>query len=327
MMSIPPGLPLLGSAPRQIDYTLVDVFAEAPLKGNMLAIFTDATGLSADEMQALARETNLAETTFILPRDPAIEAQRGVQVRIFTIQEELKFAGHPTLGTASWLYWNHPVLRGSQVITLDLPVGPISVCFGDQAQGKPGVFGTMQQNSPVFGDIHDRAAVAAALNLNVEDLDPDLPIQTVSTGMAFCIVPLRSLEVAKRLNIPQHSAQAWLGRSDAKFFYCIAPAEPASGANWHNRMQFYNGEDPATGSAAGCAIAYLVRHGRVASGEPIIFEQGIEVNRPSRIHVQASISAIEGPDSAGNTAKAVFGNLVFVGGRTITVASGRFFLP
>jgi len=323
-MSIPPGLPLSGSAPRQLDYALVDVFAEAPLEGNMLAIFTDATGLPPETMQALARETNLAETTFILPRDPAVEAQRGVRVRIFTVQEELKFAGHPTLGTASWLYWNHPVLRGSEVITLDLPVGPISVRFGRQVPGRPGVFGTMQQNPPVFGEIHDRAAVAAALNLGVEDLDPDLPIQTVSTGMAFCIVPLRSLAVAKRLNIPQHSAQAYLDHSDAKFFYCIAPAAPESGAHWHNRMQFYNGEDPATGSASGCAIAYLVHHGQAASGEPVLFEQGIEINRPSRIHVQASVS---GTGTPGNPSEVQFPDLVFVGGRTIPVASGRFFLP
>jgi len=335
MMSIPPPAPAFTNGRRAFDYSLVDVFAEAPLEGNMLAIFTDATNLSGEEMQALARETNLAETTFIVPRDPAVEAHRGVQVRIFTVQEELKFAGHPTLGTASWLFWNHPVLRGSEVVTLDLPVGPISVRFGQQSPGKPGVFGTMQQNPPVFGAVHDRAAVAAALNLGIEDLDPDLPVQTVSTGMAFCIVPLRSLAVAARLSIPQHSAQAYLARSDAKFFFCIAPAAPESEAQWHNRMQFYNGEDPATGSASGCAVAYLVHHGRAASGENIVFEQGIEIHRPSRIHVQASVAPAETtPERAIGTLhpglhgpKVQFPDLVFVGGRTIPVASGRFFLP
>jgi trans-2,3-dihydro-3-hydroxyanthranilate isomerase len=334
-MSIPPGLQLFGNAPRQFDCTLVDVFAEAPLEGNMLAIFTDASGLSAAEMQALARETNLAETTFIIPRGAAIEAQHGVQVRIFTVQEELKFAGHPTLGTASWLYWSHPVLRGSEVITLDLPVGPISVRFTEQSPDKPEVFGTMRQNPPVFGDVHDPAAVAAALNLSVDDLDLALPIQTVSTGMAFCIVPLRSLAVSKRLSIPQHSAQAYLAGSDAKFFFCIAPAAPDSGAQWHNRMQFYNGEDPATGSASGCAIAYLVYHRRVAAGESVIFEQGSEIDRPSRIHVQATVTpsslesapAVGTLDSGVHGANVSFPDLVFVGGRTIPVATGRFFLP
>jgi trans-2,3-dihydro-3-hydroxyanthranilate isomerase len=313
-MSTQPGT---SASLRGFDYALVDVFAEAPLTGNMLAIFTDARGLSSEEMQALARETNLAETTFIVPREPAVEEQSGVQVRIFTVQEELRFAGHPTLGTASWLYWNHPVLRGAEVITLDLPVGPISVRFGAQEQQRQGVFGTMQQKAPAFGDIHDPAAVAAALGLAVEDLEASLPIQTVSTGMAFCIVPLRSLEVSSRLAIPQRAAQAYLDGSDAKFFFCITRAAEGSGADWHNRMQFYNGEDPATGSASGCAIAYLVHHKAVSSGRAVVFEQGLEINRPSRIHVQAGFS----------TANTDIPDLVFVGGRTIAVASGRFFLP
>jgi trans-2,3-dihydro-3-hydroxyanthranilate isomerase len=295
------------------DYAIVDVFAEQPLAGNALAVFTDARGLTTEQMQAIARETNLCETTFILPRDAAVERERGVQVRIFTVREELQFAGHPTLGTASWLYLNHPTLGGSPTITLDLRVGPIPVSFSAQPQG-PGVYGTMRQNDPTFGQVHDRSAVAAAIGLSVDDLDPALPIQTVSTGMAFCIVPLRSLEVAARLAIPQPLAQAYLSGSDAKFFHCITRASAASGAGWHARMQFYNGEDPATGSASGCTIAYLVRHSLAASGQPIVLEQGIEMLRPSRIYV----SATRQRDQVSE---------VFVGGRTIPIASGRFFLP
>src|SRR6202453_881754 len=117
------------STSRTFDFAQVDVFAERPLEGNALAIFTDARGLSSDQMQALARETNLSETTFILPRSPEIERERGVHVRIFLTTEEVPFAGHPTLGTASWLYLNHPVFRGSEQITLDLGVGPIAVRF------------------------------------------------------------------------------------------------------------------------------------------------------------------------------------------------------
>jgi trans-2,3-dihydro-3-hydroxyanthranilate isomerase len=300
-----------------IEYALVDVFAESHLEGNMLAIFPDARNLSTETMQALARETNLAETTFIIPRDPSTEAQHGVKVRIFTVKEELRFAGHPTLGTATWLYLNHPVLRGSGNITLELPVGPISVRFTSQHDGHPGVFGTMQQNPPAFGELHEPSGIAAALGLSVDDLDPALPIQTVSTGMAFCIVPLRSLEVATRLSIPQARAQEYLDGSDAKFFYCITRAATGSAAGWHARMQFYNGEDPATGSAAGCAISYLVHQDIVASGQPAVIEQGIEIHRPSRIHVCATFSA-DGSRSI---------KTVFVGGRTIPVANGRFFLP
>ena len=300
------------------DFAQVDVFAENPLEGNALAIFTDARGLTTEEMQALARETNLNETTFILPRAPEIERERGVQVRIFLTTEEVPFAGHPTLGSASWLYWNHPILRGAEQITLDLGIGPIPVRFTPSQPGEQGVFGTMKQNDPTFGEIRnsrqDRNGLAAALNLSAGDLDPELPAQVVSTGMAFCIVPLRSLEVAARLRIPPQPARAYLDRIGAKFFHCITRAHADSGADWHARMQFDTGEDPATGSASGCTIAYLVRHGAAESEQPIVIEQGIEMLRPSRIHVSATIEN-------GIVTK------VFVGGRTIPVASGRFFLP
>jgi trans-2,3-dihydro-3-hydroxyanthranilate isomerase len=300
------------------DFAQVDVFAENPLEGNALAIFTDARGLSTAEMQALARETNLSETTFILPRASEIERERGVQVRIFLTTEEVPFAGHPTLGTASWLYWNHPTLRGAEQITLDLGIGPIPVRFIPSQPFEHGVFGTMKQNDPTFGEIRnnsdDRHALAAALNLSAEDLDPELPSQVVSTGMSFCIVPLRSLEVAARLRISPQIARDYLDRIGAKFFHCITRAHANSRADWHARMQFDTGEDPATGSASGCTIAYLVRHGAARSGQPIVIEQGIEMLRPSRIHVSATIQN----DIVTK---------VFVGGRTIPVAIGHFFLP
>jgi trans-2,3-dihydro-3-hydroxyanthranilate isomerase len=297
------------------DYAQVDVFAEQPLEGNQLAIFCDARGLSDAEMQLLARETNLSETTFILPRAPEIERERGIQVRIFTTAEELPFAGHPTLGTASWLYWNHPVLRAAETITLDLKVGPIPVRFTPPERGQHGVFGTMRQNDPIFGAMQDHAELATVLGLQLSDLDQELPIQTVSTGNPFCIVPLSSLAAAAHLSVPQTpEVKTYLDQHGAKFFYFITRAGTGSGAAWHARMQFYNGEDPATGSAAGPTIAYLVRHGQVASGETVVIEQGIEMLRPSRLYVSAKISGDKVSD-------------VFVGGRTIPVATGRFFLP
>jgi trans-2,3-dihydro-3-hydroxyanthranilate isomerase len=301
------------TAHQAYDYAVVDVFAEQPLEGNQLAVFTDARGLSTEEMQAIAREMNLSETTFILPRDEATERERGVQVRIFTVREELPFAGHPTLGTATWLYLNHPVFGGHQTIPLDLRVGRVPVAFAPERQGH-GIFATMRQNNPTFGAVHERDAVARALGLAVDDLHPELPVQTVSTGLPFCIVPLRSPEVSARLAIPQHLAQEYLAASDASFFFCIARGGTTPGADWHNRMQFYNGEDPATGSASGCAIAYLVRHGAVASGAPTVFEQGVEMRRPSRIHARASLNGTQIEN-------------VFVGGRTIPIATGRLFLP
>ena len=292
----------------ELDYALVDVFAEHALEGNMLAIFTDARGLTTDQMQALAREMNLAETTFILPADAETELREGVRVRIFSTEEEFPFAGHPTLGTAAWLHLNHPVLRGAGTITLKLKVGPIPVQF--KAADSPGVYGTMRQNDPVFGRVHDTAEVAEVLGLGLRDLNAAHAIQTVSTGMPFCVVPMASLEALGRLQIPQAPAQRWLAEHGAKFFYCLAQA----GENkFRARMQFYSGEDPATGSAAGCAAAWMVRHGWLASAVPGVIEQGAEIRRPSRITVQATEIQGEIRD-------------VFVSGRTIPVAAGRFFL-
>ena len=298
----------------------MDVFAERALEGNPLAVFHDARLLSDEEMQALARETNLAETTFVLPTDDAEEERKhGVRVRIFTTQEELPFAGHPTLGTASWLYLNHPVLRGAETITLRLNVGPITVRFepGDDAVG---VRGRMTQNDPVFGSVHDRAAVAAALGLGEEDLAEGYAPQTVSTGLAFCIVLLKDLSVLKRLQISQREAVAWLAKTDAKFFYCIAAQDREESVNaglqrvFCARMQFYGGEDPATGSASGCCISWLVNQGLVNADEAVLIEQGVEILRPSRITVSAGM---------------VDGRVcdVRVSGRTIPVAKGSFFLP
>jgi trans-2,3-dihydro-3-hydroxyanthranilate isomerase len=302
---------------RTLHYSVLDVFAERPLEGNPLAVFHDARSLSSDEMQSLARELNLAETTFILPSDdPERDRAEGVRVRIFTTQEELPFAGHPTLGTATWLHLNHPTLCGAQTITLQSNVGPIAVRFEPRSDDSLGVRGTMQQNDPVFGNTHDRLDVAGAIGLHTDDLSQQHAPQTVSTGMPFCIVPLRSLEVARRLHMAQTEAQAWLNRNDAKFFYCIAPTETQQhdGPHWHARMQFYGGEDPATGSAAGCCISWLVKNGLAASQQSVVIEQGIEILRPSRITAQATL--------AGDRIHSVL-----VGGRTIPVASGSFFLP
>ncbi len=303
-----------GSPLRSFQTAQLDVFAERALEGNMLAVFTDGRGLSDAEMQALARETNLSETTFILPRDADAEREDGVKVRIFTTREELPFAGPPTLGTASWLYWNHPLLRGADEICLDLPIGRIPVRFTPPQPGETGVFGEMRQRDPEFGQLHDKAEVAEAIGLHLDDLSGVLPVQTVSTGMAYCIVPLASLAVASRLRIPQDRAGKYLAARGARFFYCITPAAPGSHADWHARMQFYGTEDPATGSAAGCAISYLARHGAVASQQKIVIEQGLEMLRPSRIHAHAKCLDEHVSE-------------VHVGGRTTHVASGRFFLP
>ena len=186
---------------RRFPIVTVDVFASRALEGNQLAVFTDARSLSDAEMQAVAREMRLAETTFIVPRDAAVEHERGVAVRIFTITEELPFAGHPTLGTA-FVIANS---RGIDEVTLDLKVGPITVRFLERDGGR---FGEMTQHDPVFGMRHRPADVAAAAGLAPEAIDTSLPIETVSTGFPFAIVPLRSLGALTGLNLDVRRAEA-----------------------------------------------------------------------------------------------------------------------
>src|SRR3954451_8672818 len=150
------------STPRTFPFVQLDVFTNKALEGNQLAVFTDARGLSSEEMQALARETNLSETTFILPRDERTEAERGVQVRIFTVGEELEFAGHPTLGTAYYLHTQSK----QELIELDLRVGKIPVRFTTDSHGH--LNGEMRQRDPEFGAVHSAESVANATGIPIE---------------------------------------------------------------------------------------------------------------------------------------------------------------
>jgi trans-2,3-dihydro-3-hydroxyanthranilate isomerase len=259
----------------------VDVFTGLALTGNSLAVFLDGRGLGTDQMQALAREMNLSETTFILPGEGAAEKNRGVRVRIFTVHEELPFAGHPTLGTAF-------VLRGESgapEVRLDLNVGTVPVRFTEDA-AQP-VFGEMTQKDPEFGAIHDVEAVARLTGLSAADFDSSAPIQTVSTGVPFTIAPLRSLKTLQKLRLDLDGSVDYLASSGGKFFYFVCRETVDRKARLHARMIFYNGDDPATGSAAGCCAAWMVAHGVATSDEQVLIEQGLEVHRPSRIFVRA----------------------------------------
>jgi trans-2,3-dihydro-3-hydroxyanthranilate isomerase len=268
---------------RRFPFLQLDVFSSRPFEGNSLAVFPDGRGLSDLDMQALAREMNLSETTFVLPRDPAIERERGVRVRIFTVQEELPFAGHPTLGTAFALRGS----TGAAEVVLDLNAGRVPVRFED-SPGQP-VFGEMTQVDPKFGLIHDRETVIRATSLRDGDIDPSLPIQTISTGLPFTIVPLRGLDVIRRLQVDLVRAGEYLKQTGGgQFFYFVARETVDRAARLHARMLFYGGEDPATGSAAGCATAWMVAHGVAQPDERVLIEQGIEMLRPSRIFVRAS---------------------------------------
>jgi trans-2,3-dihydro-3-hydroxyanthranilate isomerase len=288
-----------------LSYVNADVFTAKPLEGNQLAVFTDAGALSTEQMQAIAKEMNYSETTFVIRRSFEEEKEKGHRVRIFTVNEELPFAGHPTLGTA----W---VLRGgsgADEIVLDLNVGKIHVRFSE-LDGQP--FGEMGQRDPQFGKIHSREEVARAAGLSTTEIAEDVPIHTLSTGLAFVIVPIRNLSTMQKLKLDLARAQEYLEHSDGKFFYFVCRETVDPKAHLHARMIFYNGEDPATGSAAGGAAAWMAMHGVAKSNERVLIEQGIEMKRPSRIFVRA--------EKKGNEVVNVR-----VGGQAVEVARGELF--
>jgi len=296
---------------RRLAMAQWDVFSSRALEGNSLAVFFDGRGLSDAEMQSIAKEMNLSETTFILPGDAAAERERGVRVRIFTVQEELPFAGHPTLGTAFALRGQ----TGAKEVRLNLNVGTVPVRFEDGA-GQP-ASGEMTQVDPVFGMLHSREAVAQATGLRLEDFDDSLPIQTVSTGLPYIVTPLKSLAVMRNLSLDMNRSTEYLAKTEGKFFYFVTRETVDREARLHARMLFYNGEDPATGSAAGCAAAWMVANGVAEPDKRVLIEQGLEMNRASRIFVRASRLHASANNRVVN---------VRVGGHAVEVLRGEVFL-
>lgn len=290
-----------------------DVFSSNPLQGNSVAVFLDGRGLTDAEMQAIAKEMNLSETTFVLPRDRATEKEQGIRVRIFTVQEELPFAGHPTLGTAFALRGQ----SGAKQVVLELNVGKVPVAFED-GSGLPS-FGEMTQVDPTFGMRHECEAVASATGLRAQDFDDSFPIQTVSTGLPFTVTPLKSLAVIQNLRINSNRAAEYLARTGGKFFYFVCRETVDREARLHARMLFYNGEDPATGSAAGCTAAWMVAHGVAKPDERVLIEQGVEMKRPSRVFVRASFRDGHGKAPDNRVVN------VRVGGHSVAIMRGEVF--
>lgn len=296
-----------------LDYYIVDVFTGTALEGNSLAVVMNSVGLPTKRMQSIAREFNLSETTFVERRAVPLEQAEGVRVRIFTTKEELPFAGHPTLGTASILKLTAPEVMQDNIVTLALNVGPVPVRFEPAEGENAGVFGEMTQRDPEFGEVLDTAEVARLIGLTPEDMNSALTPQVVSTGTAFAIVALRSAESLARLRVNQDEATAYLRSRGARWFYVLGPTGKHQPA-WSARMQFYGGEDPATGSAAGCAISYLVENNAVPSSQRVHLRQGVEIGRPSNIFLSAKKESGKVTD-------------VRVAGSTVLVAKGQLFLP
>jgi trans-2,3-dihydro-3-hydroxyanthranilate isomerase len=308
--SIPIPAPTPAKPSRVLDYFIVDVFTTSAFAGNPLAVVMNTADLATAQMQSIAREFNLSETTFIERRPAPVEAAEGVRVRIFTTAEELPFAGHPTLGTASVLRLTAPEVLRDSVVTLAENVGPIPVRIFDSNT----LFAEMTQRNPEFGATLDPAEVARLCGLSLDDLQQSASPQVVSTGNGFAIVLLRSVEALGRLRVLQNEATVWLRDRGARWFYILAPEDQNGTKGFRARMQFNGGEDPATGSAAGCAVSYLVKHRLAPSGERFLIKQGVEMGRPSEIFVSAQATNTGVTD-------------IRVAGSTILVAKGHLFLP
>jgi trans-2,3-dihydro-3-hydroxyanthranilate isomerase len=279
---------------RSYEFVQLDVFTQTALTGNPLAIFIDARSLEDDEMQALAREMNLSETTFILPRDATTEAREGKKVRIFTVAEELPFAGHPTLGTALYLHASESDSKKPAEITLDLKAGKIPVRFTGQAENAGHdhvdgrIFGEMRQRDPEFGTTFSRAEIARVIGVATDEIAEEWPVQSVSTGLSFTIVPFCNPNTLANLNFAYALAEEFLKERGGKFFYFLCPDRRQDGLEVRARMFFYGGEDPATGSAAGCAASWMVQHKIADSDEQVVIRQGGPIRRPSEMYVRAT---------------------------------------
>ena len=298
---------------RAYAFVQVDVFTDRLFGGNPLAVFTDGSGLSDGEMAAIAGEMNLSETTFILPptRDDC-----DVRVRIFTPRRELAFAGHPTIGTAFALATRGMLPAGARTLTLEEGVGPVPV----RLEGDPAApdFLWMRHGEATFGPVlGDRAAFAAALGLTENDLLPDAPIQTGTTGSAFLYIPLRDRETVDSAALDVPAILRCFADMSAVGIFVFAPDPDPTAGHVYARMfaPHTSGipEDPATGSASGPLGAYLVRYALVAPAEMvrIVSEQGTKMGRQSFIHiaVQTRGGAVSGIEVGGSAVSVLEGTL------------------
>ena len=270
-------------------YVVADVFTQTPLTGNQLAVFTDARGLDDGTMQALALEIGFSETVFVLPPEQGGTAK----MRIFNPKEEMPFAGHPVLGTAFVL--GAPLQRG--VIELETGAGIVPVTLERDERGAI-AFGRMSQPVPTI-EAADEGRVLAALGVGAAEL----PVELYDNGARHYVVVLSSEAEISALR-PDNDAIAALEVTGLN-------AVARSGSRWRSRMFWENGEDAATGSAAGPIACHLARHGKISWGEEIVLEQGVEMGRPSILHAR-----VEGRDGTIDA--------VEVGGSAVVVARGEF---
>jgi len=283
---------------------IVDVFAEAKLEGNQLAVVVDKEGWSTEQMQKFTKEMNFSESTFITASDAE---KRVFKVRIFTPVGELPFAGHPTLGTA-YVAAKELLKKDVPDLTLDMKAGLIPVVFQKAPDGKQLLW--MKQLNPEFGATHKAEAIAPMFGLKASDIDTRFPIQEVSTGVWFYMIPLKKRETLKRIKLDAEAFKRYSADNKAKWPLLFCPEPEAKGNHLKARMVTDWTEDPATGSANGCLAGYLVKHRYFGTPKiDIRVEQGAEIGRPSILYLRAE--------------EAKGGIDVRVGGKVAMVARGE----
>ncbi len=287
-----------------LPFYLVDVFAIEKYSGNQLAVFNGAEKLSTEEMQKIAREINFSETTFIYSGEPDPD---GYRVRIFTPEEEIPFAGHPTLGTA-FIIREKIEKKPLERIELKLKVGTIPVTFAKEMLW-------MEQNPPDFGATYKPEEIAHVIGLEPGEIDSRFPVQDVSTGLPFILIPLKDRETLDKVSVDRKGYLKFIEDRRAKSLVAFAPGASQVGNDMSVRVfaDYYGvPEDPATGSANGCLVGYLVEN-RYWGNElvDIRVEQGWAIGRPSLLHLRGF--------RKGGIIK------IEVGGRVIEVAQGHLY--
>jgi trans-2,3-dihydro-3-hydroxyanthranilate isomerase len=304
-----------------LTYLHYDVFTREPLLGNQLAVFPDARGLTTDRMQAIAREINFSETTFVFPPE---RPDTDVRMRIFTPAVEMPMAGHPTVGSTFALAHVGVIESARARFVFGLNVGPTPVDLVWENERL--LFAWMTQKPPSFGPpVADRGAVASAIGLGESDLAAGLPIQEVTCGVPYLLVPLREREAVDRATPPSMNLELQgLSRAHPAMLLFARDIRLKPDSTYSRMFAPGLGvvEDPATGSAAGPLGCYLVQHRMVGTAEAapdgapngpvqIVNIQGVKMGRASRIHM-----AITGAPDAITDVK--------VGGEAVLVARGEF---
>jgi trans-2,3-dihydro-3-hydroxyanthranilate isomerase len=301
---------------RTYSFVQLDVFTRQAFAGNPLAVFPDAVGMSDAEMQSVAREMNLSETTFVLP---PTKPGADYRVRIFTPVTEVPYAGHPSIGTAWHLASAKRVLARppSTRVHQEVKAGVLPIDIEFDGAGELALVHTTQAKPEFQAPVQDRARVAAALGLTLEDLHPGLPIQLVSTGLGWLLVPLRDADALDRVQ-PDRS---YFEGKDAVHYdiypFTLGP-RPAGVTTEARGFPIREFEDPVTGSASGCLGAYLARHGVLEPRDGLVrfmHAQGRHLHRPGLVSIEVKVDAHGDPET------------VRVGGAAVEVLRGELTMP